>query len=251
MVGADLPDTHGVALPRRTALTVLRPLARLLIRCRYRVHVHGADNVRAQGPVIVASNHVGVIDGPLLAIFTPRRPVHALTKIEMFRGRLGGFLRWSGQIPLDRWVADPAAIKTCLAVLRSGRAIGIFPEGSRGAGEFERFHAGAAYLALVTGAPIVPVTMIGTREPGAGGGSLPGGGAVIDIVHGEPFRVAATPWPRTREQVRDASLLLREHMIAQSELALARTGRTLPGPLPIGQQKIDDDPETGVVEQGA
>ena len=57
---------------------------------------------RSRGPVIFAANHVGVVDGPLLAIFAPR-PVHALTKVEMFRGRLGRFLRASGQMPLDRF----------------------------------------------------------------------------------------------------------------------------------------------------
>ena len=115
--------------------------------------------------MILASNHVGVADGPLLAIFSPR-PVHALTKQEMFEGRMGRFLRDAGQIPLDRFNSDPAAVKACLRVLRDGGAVGIFPEGSRGAGEFDRFHRGAAYLALVSGAPIVPVIQFGTREPG-------------------------------------------------------------------------------------
>ena len=77
------------------------------------------------------------------------------------------FLLGSGQIPLDRFNADPLAVKRCLRVLRSGGVVGIFPEGSRGAGEFDRFHTGAAYLALVTGAPIIPVVQFGTREPGA------------------------------------------------------------------------------------
>ena len=59
-------------------------------------------------------------------------------------------------------------MKTCLRVLRDGGVVGIFPEGTRGAGEFDRFHRGAAYLALVTGAPVVPVVILGTREPGGG-----------------------------------------------------------------------------------
>ena len=74
---------------------------------------------------------------PLLAIFAPR-PVHALTKQEMFEGRLGRFLRASGQIPLDRFHADPGAIRSCLRVVRDGGAAGIFPEGTRGDGELHR-----------------------------------------------------------------------------------------------------------------
>ncbi len=91
----------------------------------------GAANVPARGPVVFAANHVGVIDGPMLAIYAPR-PVHALTKVEMFSGRLGTLLRWSGQVPLDRFRTDVAAARSCLRVLRDDGAIGIFPEGHRG-----------------------------------------------------------------------------------------------------------------------
>src|SRR5207342_3280068 len=162
-----------------------RPTSRWLIRRRYDVREHGAGNVPPQGPVIVAANHTGVIDGPLLAIFGPR-PVHALTKREMFEGRLGRFLQASGQIPLDRLATDRAAIRACLHVLEHGGAVGIFPEGNRGAGDLTRFRNGAAYLALVTGAPIVPLMMYGTRPPGGGKDALPEPGTVIDLVYGAP-----------------------------------------------------------------
>ena len=143
--------------------------------------------------MILASNHVGVADGPLLAIFAPR-PVHALTKQEMFKGFMNRFLLGAGQIPLDRFNPDPLAVKRCLRVLRSGHVVGIFPEGSRGAGEFDRFHTGAAYLAMVTGAPIVPVVQFGTREPGAGNHSLPGQGGG----RGHGLRRPASRSPRRR-----------------------------------------------------
>ena len=159
--------------------------------------------------MIFASNHVGIADGPLLAVYSPR-PVHALTKEEMFEGRLSRFLRLSGQIPLDRFHADPGAVKACLRVLRDGGAVGIFPEGSRGAGEYDRFHRGAAYLGLVSGAPIVPVVQFGTREPGDGSSALPKKGGHVDLVYGAPFSFEAVPWPRTKQQVEDASRTLRD-----------------------------------------
>ena len=244
-----LPRSDSVqGAPRYLLYSPLRPLARWIIRRRYDVRVLGPGHVPASGPIIYASNHVGVIDGPLLAIFAPR-PAHALTKIEMFSGLLGRLLWHSGQIPLDRFHADPRAVKICLRALRSGRAIGIYPEGSRGAGDLERFHRGAAYLALVSGAPVVPVTMLGSREPGGTSGSLPDRGATIDLVFGEVWRTDATPWPRTREQVEKASLLLREHMLIQLERARAVTGRELPGPLPPAD--VDPDPPTGVTDEGA
>jgi 1-acyl-sn-glycerol-3-phosphate acyltransferase len=245
---AELPRTEDSRRPRTWLLRAGRPPSRWLVRRRLDVRVHGAERVPATGPVILAGNHIGLVDGPLLAAFSPR-PVHALTKIEMFTGRAGRFLRAAGQIPLDRFVADPGAIKTCVRVLRDRRVIGIFPEGTRGAGDLGRFHRGAAYLALVTGAPVVPVTMIGTRATGAHTDSVPPRGSEVDIVFDAPYRLQATPWPRTKEQVGQASVLLRHHMLAALDDALALTGRELPGPLPPGQ--MDDDPETGVVERGA
>jgi len=232
--------------PARYLLHPLRPVARTLIRRRVEVRITDAHKLPARGPVIVASNHVGVADGPLLAIFAPR-PVHALTKEEMFDNALvGRFLRSSGQIRIDRFHPDTAAVKSCLRVLRDGGAVGIFPEGARGAGEFDRFHTGAAYLGLVTGAPIVPVVQFGTREPGAGSSALPPRGGVVDMVFGDPVTLPRQPWPRRRDDVAAHSLRLREHLLAHLAHAQEVTGRTLPGPLPVTDP--DPDPATGVTD---
>lgn len=244
MTRADLPvsaDEH----PATRLLRLLRPPAARLVRTRWPVVVHHADRVPEAGGVILASNHIGIIDGPLLAVFSPR-PVHALTKQEMFEGRLGRFLRASGQIPLDRFHADPGAIRSCLRVVRDGGVAGIFPEGTRGDGELHRFHHGAAYLALVTGAPVVPVTMLGTRPSGGGANALPERGDTVDVVFGQPWRTTQQPWPRTREHVAATSVLLREHLLSELATALGDTRRSLPGPLPAGQS--EDDPDTGLVE---
>ncbi|CAM3751505.1 lysophospholipid acyltransferase family protein [Nocardioides zeicaulis] len=243
-MSAELPASSTEHPPTRV-LRGLRPLAAWLVRRRWQVRVHGTEQVPTHGGVILAANHVGVIDGPLLAVLAPR-PVHALTKQEMFAGPLGAFLRAAGQVPLDRFHPDPAAIRSCLRVLRDGGVVGIFPEGTRGAGRLERFHHGAAYLALVTGAPVVPVTMIGTRPPGGGTNALPPRGEALDLVFGQAWRTAQQPWPRTREQVGAASVLLRGHMLSELDGALSRTRRSLPGPLPAGQS--EDDPDTGLVE---
>ena len=232
--------------PTRGLLRSLRAPARWLVQRRFKVTVHGAENIPATGPVILASNHVGIADGPLLAIFGSR-PVHALTKQEMFDGRLGRFLLLSGQVPLDRFNSDPAAVKACLRVLRDGGAVGIFPEGSRGAGEFERFHRGAGYLGLVSGAPIVPVVQFGTREPGDGDSALPKRGGHVELVYGAPYTFEAAPWPRTKQQVEQASHALRTHLLAHLAHAKELTGRTLPGPVPQAKNKdSNDDPDTGL-----
>lgn len=244
----DHPRTDDVTPPGTALLHGGRPLCRWLIRRRYDVRVHGAEHLPTSGPVVVAANHIGIIDGPLMAIFAPR-PVHAMTKVEMFRGFPGRFLRWAGQVPLDRFHADPRAVRFAVRCLREGRVVGIFPEGTRGAGELELFHRGAAYLAMTVGAPVVPLIMFGTREPGGSSSSLPPRRAVIDLVFCPPFAVDAVSWPRTRDHVGETSRLLRSRMLADLEEAVRTTGRSLPGPLPAGQQ--EPDPGGGVTEKSA
>src|SRR3569623_1377982 len=116
----------------------------------------------------------------------------------MIHGPLGPLLRVTGQVRLDRFSTDLRAVRTCLHVLEHGGAVGIFHEGNRGAGALIRFRNGAAYLALVTGAPGVQLMMYGTRPPCGGKDAMPQHGAVIDLVFGETCRVERTPWPRTR-----------------------------------------------------
>ncbi|GGO92040.1 1-acyl-sn-glycerol-3-phosphate acyltransferase [Nocardioides phosphati] len=226
MTAAQVPPT---ALLRRA-----RPAARWLVRRQYDVRLHGGEHVPATGPVILASNHIGFLDGPLLAAFAPR-PVHALAKRELFAGPLSPFLRAAGQIPVDRMHPDTAAVRSCLAVLERGDVVGIFPEGARGDGELREVHGGAAYLALVTGAPVVPVTLFGTREPGGSSSSLPPRGAHLDMVFAAPYRLQAVSWPRTQEQVGSATASLRQHLRAALEDAKVLTGRELPGTLPAEQ----------------
>ncbi|WP_426244743.1 lysophospholipid acyltransferase family protein [Nocardioides sp. LHG3406-4] len=247
MSGLDF-HLDATAHPRRALLRCGRPQTRWLMGRRWAVRVTGAEQVPSSGPIVVAANHIGVLDGPMLAIFTPR-PVHALTKKEIFTGRMGRLLRATGQIPVDRYAADPGAVKTSLRVLRDGGAVGIFPEGARGAGDLQRFHHGAAYLALVTGAPVIPVTFVGTRTAGGHTDYVPPRGSSIDMAFGIPWHVVAQPWPRTREQVLHASALLLQHMRETQQRALAHIGRPLPGPLPATERELD--PPTGFVERGA
>ena len=223
------PRSDTVPHPHRWLLRGGRPAARWIIRRRYDVRVHHPERFPRRGPVVVTANHIGIIDGPLMAIFAPR-PVHALTKIEMFAGLLGRFLMLTGQVPLDRFRTDPHAVRIALRVLREGGTVGVFPEGTRGNGELDSFRRGAAYLAMVTGAPVVPLTFIGSREPGGHTNSLPPKRARIDIVVGKPIPVDAVPWPRLRAEVAALTGDLHQQMLTGLKDALAETGRDLPGP---------------------
>ncbi|HEX5769504.1 MAG TPA: lysophospholipid acyltransferase family protein [Nocardioidaceae bacterium] len=227
----DLPRSDHAAHPPHRLLRLLRPVARGWFRSRYDVHLHGTEHVQPQGPHIIASNHIGLLDGPLLGAFAPR-PVHALTMKEMFEGRTGLALRAVGQIPLSRYEVDPSAIKDCLRVLRDGGAVAVYPEGTRGAGEFARLQNGVAYLALATGAPVVPLAVFGTRDAGGGIDSVPAPGARFDLVFGSPVYLEPQPWPRRQAEVRRAAEMLRKTFVDHLVEARSITGRELPGPIP-------------------
>jgi 1-acyl-sn-glycerol-3-phosphate acyltransferase len=234
--GGELPSTVGVRAPRTRLLTAGRPAAQALLRGWYDMEFHGVERVPATGPLVMAANHVGWIDGPLLAICSPR-PVHALTKQEMFTNGLGGFLLASGQIPLDRFHVDLRAIRIAVQALRQGLAVGMFPEGTRGPGDMTSPRGGAAYLALVTGAPVVPVSFLGTREPGGSDGSIPPRGSRIAMTFGEPVRLGSRPWPRTQQELAEATKVIAAAILQTMRNAEEATSMTLPGPLGPKREK--------------
>ena len=211
-----------------------RGFARLMLWIGFDSRVHGADLVPRLGPVILASNHVGYVDGPLLFGVAPRR-VHALVKRSMFVGRLGRVLVKVGQIPVDRRCVDPKAIKTCLRVIADGGVVAVYPEGIRGLGDVSRTRGGAAYLALVTGAPVVPVACLGTRESGALTNTMPRRGARLDTVFGTPMRFDPAPWPRTKQRVAAVQAEIQEALAAHVRAACEMTGQALPALPPMSQ----------------
>ncbi|AYY13579.1 1-acyl-sn-glycerol-3-phosphate acyltransferase [Actinobacteria bacterium YIM 96077] len=226
---------HGAAGPPDRAARRLRPLLSSVLRAAWRVRVHGGDVIPRQGPAILAANHTGFLDGPLLYSVV-KRPVHALVKNEMFTPPLGWALRSLGQIPVDRFACDMPAVQSCLAVLQRGGLIAIYPEGTRGSGTFEQTKPGVAYVALRTGAPVIPVVGLGVRTSSSVDG-LPRLRSTIDVVFGEPIETTPIPWPRRRHVVRDHADLITEHLRAHVRDACALTGREV-GPVRY-QQPLD------------
>ena len=144
------------------------PLARAVFRPR----AEGAENVPSTGAVILASNHLSAADW----VFMPmslRRRVTFLAKAEYFTGTgVKGFLQrafftGAGQVPIDRTSASAAedAIQTGLRILREGKVLGIYPEGTRSPdGRLFRGKTGIARMTLETGAPVVPVAMVYSKK---------------------------------------------------------------------------------------
>jgi 1-acyl-sn-glycerol-3-phosphate acyltransferase len=208
-----------------------------VLRRRWDLTVRGAEHVPLEGPVVVVANHIGFLDGPLMAIVSPR-PVHVLTKREMYDGRLGGFLHLSGQIPVHREGPDPHAVKAALHVLREGHAIGVFPEGTRGAGDVAHVKPGAAYLAMASGAAVVPLVFLGTRMRGGSTNSLPPPRSPVVMTFGPPLAVERHPWPRRQPETHALSARIREALLATLAEAQDATGMTLPGPIPGTDKEI-------------
>jgi len=227
----DLLGARQQSLPPMPVYVAARRPVKAVLQRRWDIHVHGEENVPRNGPVILAPNHTGFIDGPLIAIIGPR-PVYALTKQEVFHGGFGVLLRVSGQVSIDRHQPAPGSFRRIVARLLAGDAVAVFPEGTRGAGEFQHLKAGAAYLALVAGAPVLPVAFFGTRLPGAANHSVPPPGSRFDVVYGSAVYFDQQPWPRRRDLVLEAHERLAGHLRQHLHEAQELTGGTFPGPLP-------------------
>lgn len=232
----ELPSTADLRpLPYRLALP-LRMVAKPYFQRKYQLTVHHEERFPLTGPVLMTPNHLSLLDAPLLGAVAPRM-LHQLGKIEVFGGLQGWFLRRIGQIPVDRSAYDTLAVRKSIQVLRDGRVLNIYPEGTRGAGDFGRIRGGVAYLAMVTGAPILPVALLGTRLPHGDVEGFPPAGSRIDVVYGEVFSVDRVPFPRRHSDVRAVADQIGDVLRAHMKAAVEATGHPLPG----GPDKKDPD----------
>ncbi|NWF28634.1 1-acyl-sn-glycerol-3-phosphate acyltransferase [Streptomyces sp. PKU-EA00015] len=212
-----VPSEKGAAVGRGIGIGLMYGL--------WRPRVLGAWRVPAAGPVILAVNHAHNIDGPMLMGTAPR-PVHFLIKKEAFVGPLDPFLTGIGQLKVDRTAADRTAIAGALGVLENGGVLGIFPEGTRGEGDFASLRAGLAYFAVRSGAPIVPVAVLGSTERrGRLIRALPPLRSKVDVVFGDAFEAGDSGGRRTRKALDEATVRIQERLTAHLENAKRLTGR--------------------------
>jgi len=134
-------------------------------RLLWRVRVVGADWVPAAGGFVLAPSHRSMMDIPLAAIVTPRR-VRFMGKVSLFNiPVLGTLFTWLGGYPVARDGTDRKAVRDSVSMLEAGEVLCVFPEGTRQNGpKIQPLQPGAAYLALRSGMPIVPIGIAGSEE---------------------------------------------------------------------------------------
>ena len=170
------------------AYKVAKAVLRRPLTAAYQVSVDGPRNLPA-GPVIVAANHRSFMDSLFVALVVDR-PVSFLAKAEYFdRRRTAWMFRATGQIPIRR--GSPAGAREALeaaeVVLSAGGVVGVYPEGTRSRdGKLHRGHLGPARLARASGAPIVPLGLVGTEEVQSPGQRLPRPRKNVSVHFGVP-----------------------------------------------------------------
>jgi 1-acyl-sn-glycerol-3-phosphate acyltransferase len=197
---SETTDEASAAPVAQTGLTyflgryVVAPLARAL----YRPRIDGTKHVPRKGPVIFASNHLSFIDSFAIPLAAPRT-VHFLAKSSYFDGR--GLTGWIsrefftalGASPVERGAGQAAlaALDQQKRLLEAGKAIALYPEGTRSLdGRLYKGRTGVAFLALQTGALVVPVGLVGTNEAMPVGNRFPKLSPRISVRFGEPLDLA-------------------------------------------------------------
>lgn len=135
-----------------------------LLRRVYAVEVAAGERIPPTGPGILAANHASIWDPFILGVATTRE-IHYMAKVELFRfAPAAALLRSLNAFPVERGRGDRTAVSEAAELVRRGELVGIFPQGTSKPERQHGWHRGAARLALVTGAPLIPVRLSGTRR---------------------------------------------------------------------------------------
>jgi 1-acyl-sn-glycerol-3-phosphate acyltransferase len=184
----------------------LKPIAVLLMRAWFGLRVRGAEHVPASGPALIVSNHQSILDPPVIG-GAARRQIYFLAKAELFRiPMFGSLIRALHARPVRREGSDPGALRTAAQLLGEGKALLVFPEGTRSLnGSLGEGKPGVGMLAVTSGAPVVPAYVSGTLE------ALPKGSAwprrsQVSVSFGPALHFKPRNGAGRKERYREAAL---------------------------------------------
>ena len=144
---------------------ILRFFGVFLFKLLFRFHVTGKNAIPGKGGILIVSNHVSYLDPLMLAAASPR-PLYFFAKSGLFKNSLFGWLiRMLHAFPVHQDRLDKDAIERAIRELKKGKALVVFPEGTRSTDD--RIHpgqAGAGFFAVKAGVPVLPVYLRGTYE---------------------------------------------------------------------------------------
>jgi 1-acyl-sn-glycerol-3-phosphate acyltransferase len=147
---------------------ILKAVLKPILTALYGIKAEGLENVPKDGPAVLAANHVSFLDSFFLPLVIKGRKVTYLAKADYFKSwKTAWFFRMAGQIPIERegGRSSQAALQTGLGVLREGKLLGIYPEGTRSPdGLLHRGRTGVSRLALSAQVPVIPCGLVGTEE---------------------------------------------------------------------------------------
>ena len=161
---------------------LLTPLMRLLFRLYYNPTIINKEVIPKDGPILIVGNHKHIYD-QCLTIMATKRTIHYMAKKEYFDSKLAWFFKFVGCISVNRSIHDKEATKQALDILKSGGAVGLFPEGTRNKTKDKLllpFKFGAVSMASKTNATIVPFGITGDYKFRSKN---------LTIKYGKPFKV--------------------------------------------------------------
>ncbi len=178
---------------RNLARGCLRIITRILVGIWLKLEVRGLENLPAQGPALIVFNHLGDADAVIIVAKLPIA-LESFAKSELYNyPLLGWIMRAYGVIWLHRGTPDRRAIRAALQMLGEGRFFGVAPEGRESlSGSLEEGTEGAAYLALKTGVPIIPMTFTGTENTRVYGNMKRLRRTTASLTVGKAFHLEAT-----------------------------------------------------------
>lgn len=179
-----------------TFYTFARGLLRIILKIKG-YQVIGQENLPAEGPVIIASNHVSMWD-PVIVGCAFSRQVFFMAKDVLFqKPLLKQIFQGLGAFPVQRGKGDISAIKKSLRVLKEGKVLGIFPEGTRSqSGDIQEVMAGVGLIMEKSKAPVIPVKVYGSK------GLLRQKRGTIGIIIGKPIDIQTLEIPSEVENQR-------------------------------------------------